>query len=1193
MKTSWNHKIRAFFLSCAAVLTAIFVATSLTWAPQLVLPLAWGASTGGGGSGVAGVCGVVYGQATQGTTPTHPQVLFAVTNSQSMDGNTSGANFVGSGQVANGNYGWAGSWAYSSGNHNPPPATSPNNYTVPSGFTPPLTPASSPLAPYSMAPSSPPLTAASAAELSSNGYVMDNGPTRLNMAKAAISMALQNYAGKIDFALANYYSCNEGEENTWVYYTSPSSLDSPDGRSGFYFTNTPISKKSGINPATGDTYPYTVANPCYQQSGNTDCNNLKNFYASKNSANPWTNIEAYQYVLIRHSSDEPSINDVLMVNSSYGYMPSVFALTNPKTSSYTLSQYNQNASSGLVSTEYQNYSVSNLYKWAGFSSSENLCSTGTNGKNCFPVYPTNSGFIPTSQEVLFSARGRGFLYNSYNDTGLPQSGAIAVAMQTAGANPTPASIQSVINTFAPVLQSETSASSTYEMKSVASQSAIASIFQTAKQYLASMATGTSNNSSCNEQSIVLVTDGLPTEDLNGNVWPPLGSAMANYYGITASYNADGSLASTNDQALQDTITAISNLAAAGVHTYVVGVGAGVNPGVNPAAAQALLAMAVAGGTNQYYPAGDQLQLNDTIGRIVNTIALTSVASSAPVAPSTVQGNSLIYDLLADSAPTAGHVQAFAVNAQGVPSTTPSWDAATLMNANNRASALYSSSTSGQATLLTSMDAAAFQIQNPPADPCAASPSEIAGYTINPSTTAYNNGSGQTCNYLGNRKPGWFLGSISNANNAVLLNPPGNPVDLSLPGYVAWATAAHSRPQALLYTSADGFLYSSNAQTGAFNWGWMPRASVADLQNYAVLPTLGLMSGRFAAVDAYNGATGQWATYLIGNGQNGGSLYNLQLTNAGLPQQEIPMPQPPSGSTVPVAGAPAVFNIPGTALNPNGYTGVSQIGVEVTNSGTTASPVNTLIEFNVATGASSVATIPSGAVNGFVTSRAYVDAQSGVLYLGDSAGHVYTTSFSGNAATDASNLTLLGTTEDGLPVHYIGIGQVSGESYVWVATTSGLTVFGVGSNGFGPLWATTPSSGYTYSGTTWTATTAIAPLQVGSVISDAPALVNNILVVPDYVPQDQSNVCGNAPGSGYYDFYTLSTGSFPKNQITDVNGNFITGTVSAGSGAPFTPSVSLSSSGVPVFGGSTGTTTPSDPWLFKKTGMNTVTQWRAH
>jgi type IV pilus assembly protein PilY1 len=57
------------------------------------------------------------------TLPAHPQILLALGNSQSMDGDLSGAIYTGSGQI-------------------PHPllfaSSSPVNYTIPAGFTPPV-----------------------------------------------------------------------------------------------------------------------------------------------------------------------------------------------------------------------------------------------------------------------------------------------------------------------------------------------------------------------------------------------------------------------------------------------------------------------------------------------------------------------------------------------------------------------------------------------------------------------------------------------------------------------------------------------------------------------------------------------------------------------------------------------------------------------------------------------------------------------------------------------------------------------------------------------------------------------------------------------------------------------------------------------------------------------------------------------
>src|ERR1700691_5035998 len=68
------------------------------------------------------------------TLPAHPQILLALGNSQSMDGDLSGAIYTGSGALTA---------SYSALNA----SSSPVNYTIPSGFTPPVNAGSGGIAP--------------------------------------------------------------------------------------------------------------------------------------------------------------------------------------------------------------------------------------------------------------------------------------------------------------------------------------------------------------------------------------------------------------------------------------------------------------------------------------------------------------------------------------------------------------------------------------------------------------------------------------------------------------------------------------------------------------------------------------------------------------------------------------------------------------------------------------------------------------------------------------------------------------------------------------------------------------------------------------------------------------------------------------------------------------------------------------
>ena len=166
-------------------------------------------------------------------SPAHPQVLLAIPNSQSMDGNLSGAIMAGSGMSA------VPSQLNAS--------SSPLNFTVPSGFTPPVT--------GGAVNSSQLYTATCGANL------CDNSPSRMNVAKQSVQAILNNFVGNTDFGLLDYSTGGAGLYNTWVYEMS--------NTGGFTFsaTNTPA-------PPVGEY----INNPCYNQvTGNTvynDCNSM-------------------------------------------------------------------------------------------------------------------------------------------------------------------------------------------------------------------------------------------------------------------------------------------------------------------------------------------------------------------------------------------------------------------------------------------------------------------------------------------------------------------------------------------------------------------------------------------------------------------------------------------------------------------------------------------------------------------------------------------------------------------------------------------------------------------------------------------------------------------------------------------------------------------------------------------------------
>jgi type IV pilus assembly protein PilY1 len=483
--------------------------------------------------------------------PAHPQVLFAMGNSQSMDGNLSGAIMTGAGSLGASYTGLNAS-------------SSPVNFTVPAGFTPPVSGgATGTSQPYTVAVS---------------GHLLDNSPSRLNVAKGGLTQILNDYMEYADFGLLDYAVPGTPPlYSTYVYDMSPSGTD-------FTFTST-----AGANE---------VLNPCYNITQDTanpvdnDCKTLASRYGS-------TTLKNNQYMNVSASSDDPDVNDILYAGPFGNGATVCLAKGPPALSNYTLGGYE----AGNVRSSY--------------------------GSGCYTTTaPTNAGFVPSSSDVMYIARGWAY-YNGQT----ANSGNVVVGMTTAGAIPTPSSVATAVAGFIPYLAPETNSATSTEIKAQTVQSPTAGLLAKAKSYYSTV-NPASNNGCAPARYVVLVTDGLPTMDLAGHNWPPLGTKPAADFSVTATFNADGSLNTTNDGALQDVMTEVAALKGAGIKTYVIGVGAGVDPTANPTAAHTLTAMAVAGGTGGYWPASSPADLSNDMQAILAQILAETAATSASAINST-------------------------------------------------------------------------------------------------------------------------------------------------------------------------------------------------------------------------------------------------------------------------------------------------------------------------------------------------------------------------------------------------------------------------------------------------------------------------------------------------------------------------------------------------------------------------------
>jgi type IV pilus assembly protein PilY1 len=778
-----------------------------------------------------------------------PQVVFALANSSSMDGDLSGAIVTGSGALTTieGIFGTA--------NYGVPyplnDSSSPVSYAVPAGFAPTTQAADSTgTAPY---------TVNVDMDLFGATYQIpvDNGPSRMNVAKAGIRAILQNYMQNTDFALIDYNVVPHGTFETWVYYLSPD-------KSNFIFTNTKLQENR------------YAANPCFNYTSSTTSSVIKDSCdAIANSGqieiHASGTLSSSAYVQISASSDDPDINDVFYSNTK----PPVFIKYGRGTSSpysdYQLSDYN----AGRVRISYPD-------------------TTPSIGP--LDTTPTNAGYLSFSQQVLYAARGFSYAQSFPSSAVVPNDpdkdtlGNVAVHMKSAGANPTSTSVSDAISAFLPFLESETLYQDSSEIKSAADQSPIAGLLQ----HVQSVFGSSSSSGGCPPpQAVILMSDGLPTMDLKGALWPPLGSAAASGYGVTASFNDDGSLGSTNDQALADAVGTIRKLRDAGIKTYVVGLGAGVDPTLNPQAAATLKAMAIAGGTGNYYPATSPAALVDDLNSVLIAVqngALSTTASS--VNSSHLQTNSVAYqsDFVSSDTPYqdwTGELFAKALDpTTGAATGAPLWSAEAQLDTQtagagwdtSRLIATWNPTLDGVGGGVPFRWQGAAPSRQISADQqTLLQPSDALGQ----SRLAYLRGdsSGERHNGGAFRDRSHLLGDIADSQ-AAFVGAPNGPSSAS--SYLSFQTAHASRAPMLYVGANDGMLHAFDASNGTEKFAFIPNGVFANL--YRLSDPLYNQSHRFFVDGSPQSGDvqfpdGSWHTMLVG-GENGGgrTVYALDVTS---------------------------------------------------------------------------------------------------------------------------------------------------------------------------------------------------------------------------------------------------------------------------------------------------------------------------
>jgi type IV pilus assembly protein PilY1 len=753
--------------------------------------------------------------------PAHPQIVIAVGNSESMDGNLSGAIMTGSGSL------------------NPALAllqnsSSPLSFTIPGGFIPPLNPGAGGVAPYTVA---------------ANGGLADNSPSRLNVAKQGIAGVLQAFLANADFALLDYVLNGTSVYTTWLYEMSPTT-------GPFVFSNT-------ITPAP-DRW---VVNPCYQYNTLGNGTVLWNDCHAIDISNKVTgNMAQSQFMQISASSDDPLINDVLYAGGGIDAVCLDYGGPNPASpySAFTLAQYN--ASPANISESYTNV---------------------VNG--CPPTtFPTNAGYVPFTPQTMYIQRGFGYYGGQSASTATT-----LVPMTSAGANPTPASVNTALAAFTPYLAPETNSPGTAEIKAAGGQSALPGLLRGAGLYYKN-ANPASTNGCAAQRYVILLTDGLPTLDLSGGSWPPPGTVSAQQWGMTVAFNADGSLdtsSNTNDQAVLDTVSQLNQLRAAGINTYVIGLGAGVDPTVNPVAAQVLTAFAIAGGTGSYFAATNPAAvINDLQAVVAKIIAATQSVASTGVNSTGLHNGSLAYLAQFTTSDSfqdwTGNLNAWNIDAvTGQVNTTPGsevWSAQTQLDAQ-----------AANARLIATWDPVAntgttFR-WNPALAPAGISATTGLGLALStfpPDTNGqdvllYIRGS----NAKEQRNGGPFRNRTHKLGDIVASAPlyVGAPNGMTqTPAYLAFATANANRSPVVYVGANDGMLHAFDAATGTERFAYIPNAvfnNLVKLANpYYNAQHQYFVNGSPRVADVQFASDGSWHTVLVGTeGAGGNSVFALDVS----------------------------------------------------------------------------------------------------------------------------------------------------------------------------------------------------------------------------------------------------------------------------------------------------------------------------
>jgi type IV pilus assembly protein PilY1 len=595
------------------------------------------------------------------------------------------------------------------------------------------------------------------------------------------------------------------------------------------------------------------------------------------------------YITFRYSSDDYNISDVLYYGA-YAGSPAHAQAFAPSTNTSNPTSYNW----------YLNHSTS-VNTWNNPSDFSSSWLTGSLSATDAGFLPVNNASAPPPNDIsrsLYLPRGWGYY------AGITGAGKLNEAVM--------ADSTTHYNNLMALLGNETNGA-TGEIKNAAVYTPTAGTLSTARSYFSGSSTPIKY--ACQQNFVMLVTDGLPTATTSGSMYSAADRNNTCTWDTTTNTCTTGTLST----AVNDVITQLSGLnglrttSVSGItstkpdgsgsvtgkfdiQTYIVGLG---NTVVNANNFSALNAMAYkGGGMNQALLATDTATFNAAISAITSDItAKTGAAAAVAVANAQVTStNDASYASSYNSGTWTGDLNAYPINlTTGLPGTTSLWAAGS-------AQAQLDTKTSASRYIVTSTDVAGAVggVQFQPTTAATTTKLSASQQTLLNTPTlidgaavlAYLRGdrSGEPATY---RARSHLLGDIVDAEPVVVNGPSAGYMDKGYQGSTTTFKEVNANRTNMVYQSSnDGMLHAFNALTGAEAWAYVPNLVMSTLNN---LSSKSVFSHQYRVdgtpasgdVDFNNinclqpctNTTTNWHTILVGGlGKGGRGYYALDVTN---------------------------------------------------------------------------------------------------------------------------------------------------------------------------------------------------------------------------------------------------------------------------------------------------------------------------